>query len=101
MEDITKSMRLQDELQHPIVQNLPEESSRTSPAAASVETADVTKVIKSAQTLSSEAVLEALKMILAGAPLNEVLTIVAGQIEAQSEGMLCSIFLLDKDGIHL
>jgi formate hydrogenlyase transcriptional activator len=54
-----------------------------------------------AQTLSSEAVLDALKMILLGAPLNEVLTSVTRLIEAHSEGMLCSIFLLDEDGLHL
>jgi hypothetical protein len=46
-------------------------------------------------------VLDALKMILSGAPLNEVLTIVACMIEAQSEGTMCYIFLLDKDGIQL
>jgi formate hydrogenlyase transcriptional activator len=51
--------------------------------------------------LSSEAVLEALKMILLGAPLNEVLTSVTRLIEAHSEGMLCSLFLLDEDGLHL
>jgi formate hydrogenlyase transcriptional activator len=54
-----------------------------------------------AETLSAEAVLDALKMILIGAPLNEVLTSVARLMEANSEGMLCSIFLLDKDGLHL
>src|SRR5712664_3991448 len=54
-----------------------------------------------AQTLPSEAVLDALKMILLGAPLNEVLTSVTRLIEAHSEGMLCSIFLLDEDGLHL
>ena len=54
-----------------------------------------------AQTLSSEAVLDALKMILIGAPLNEVLTSVTRLMEAASEGMLCSIFLLDEDGLHL
>src|SRR5271170_6274896 len=55
----------------------------------------------SPQTLSSESLLDALKMILIDAPLNEVLTSVARLIEAHSEGMLCSIFLLDKDGLHL
>jgi len=55
----------------------------------------------SPQTLSSEAVLDALKMILIDAPLNEVLTSVTRLIEAHSDGMLCSIFLLDKDGQHL
>src|SRR5580698_7372704 len=54
-----------------------------------------------AQTLPSEDVLDALKMILLGAPLNEVLTTITRLIEAHSEGMLCSIFLLDEDGVHL
>jgi len=54
-----------------------------------------------AQTLSSEAVLDALKMMLLGAPLNEVLTSVTRLIESHSKGMLCSIFLLDEDGLHL
>src|SRR5882757_708114 len=54
-----------------------------------------------AQTLPSEAVLDALKMILIGASLNEVLTSVTRIIETHSEGMLCSIFLLDEDGLHL
>jgi formate hydrogenlyase transcriptional activator len=46
-------------------------------------------------------VLDALKMILIGAPLNEVLTSVTRLIESHSEGMLCSIFLLEEDGLHL
>jgi formate hydrogenlyase transcriptional activator len=54
-----------------------------------------------APTLPSEAVLDALKMMLIGASLNEVLTSLARLIEAHSEGMLCSIFLLDADGLHL
>jgi len=53
------------------------------------------------QTISGEAVLDALKMILLGDPLVEVLTSVTRLIEAQSPGMLCSIFLLDADGVHL
>ncbi len=55
----------------------------------------------SAQTLPSDAVLDALKMILLGAPLNEVLTTITRLIEAHNEGMLCSIFLVDEDGLHL
>src|SRR5271167_3878467 len=55
----------------------------------------------SSQVLSSEAVLDALKMILTDAPLNEVLTSVARLIESHSDGMLCSIFLVEKDGLHL
>jgi hypothetical protein len=54
-----------------------------------------------AQTLPSDAVLDALKMILIGAALNEVLTTITRLIEAHSAGMLCSIFLLDEDGLHL
>jgi GAF domain-containing protein len=54
-----------------------------------------------AQTLSGDAVLDALKMILVGAPLAEVLTSVTRLIETQRPGMLCSVFLLDSDGVHL
>src|SRR5271170_2593705 len=53
------------------------------------------------RTLSSEAVLDALKMILIGASLTEVLTSITSLIEAHSEGMLCSIFLVEKDSLHL
>jgi len=42
-------------------------------------------------------VLDALKMILLGTPLNEVLTTITRLIEGHSTGMLCSIFLLDED----
>jgi formate hydrogenlyase transcriptional activator len=54
-----------------------------------------------AQPLPAEAVLDALKMMLIGASLNEVLTSVTRLIEAHSEGLMCSIFLLDEDGLHL
>jgi len=54
-----------------------------------------------AQLLPAEAVLDALKMMLIGASLNEVLTSVTRLIEAHREGMMCSIFLLDEDGLHL
>jgi formate hydrogenlyase transcriptional activator len=53
------------------------------------------------RTLSSEAVLDALKMILIGTSLNEVLTSIVHLVEGHSEGMLCSIFLLEPDGLHL
>src|SRR5580698_7555826 len=49
---------------------------------------------------SGESVLNILKLIFAGAPLPEVLTIIARLIEAQGEGMLCAIWLLEKDGRH-
>src|SRR5882724_6795924 len=55
----------------------------------------------SPQTLPSEALLDALKMMLIGASLNEVLTSVTRLIEAHREGMMCSILLLDEDGLHL
>src|SRR5215469_16250321 len=51
--------------------------------------------------LSAEGVLDALKMILFGAPLNSVLESVTRLIEAHSEGMLCTIFLIDRDGQHM
>jgi formate hydrogenlyase transcriptional activator len=55
----------------------------------------------SPQTLSSEAVLDALKLILIGTSLTEVLTSITRLIEAHSSGMLCSIFLVEEDGLHL
>lgn len=54
-----------------------------------------------APTLSGEVVLDALKMILIGAPLPQVLTSVARLIETQRPGILCSILLLEADGMHL
>src|SRR5580693_6893035 len=66
---------------------LPDKAFPTSPALA--------------QLLPAEAVLDALKMMLIGASLNEVLTSVTHLIEAHREGMMCSILLLDEDGLHL
>jgi hypothetical protein len=54
-----------------------------------------------AQTLPCDAVHNALKMILFGAPLNEVLTTITRMIKAHTTGMLSSISLLDEDGLHL
>jgi formate hydrogenlyase transcriptional activator len=51
--------------------------------------------------LASETILEILRMILAGTSLKEVLTSVARVVEAQREGMLCSVWLLDQDRIHM
>src|ERR1700726_1250412 len=53
------------------------------------------------QTLADDGVFDALKMILIGAPLNDILGSVALLIEAHSEGAVCSIFLVDEDGQHL
>jgi len=51
--------------------------------------------------LASETILEILRMILAGTSLKDVLTSVARVVEAQREGMLCSVSLLDPDRIHM
>jgi len=50
---------------------------------------------------AGDAVLDALKMMLLGAPLNEVLTSITRLMEAHSKGTLCSILLVDEDGLHL
>src|SRR5580658_4631577 len=47
---------------------------------------------------SSESVLHILKLILAGSELSEVLTIIAGLVESQGNGTLCTIWLPDADG---
>ena len=46
---------------------------------------------------SSEAVLDVLKLILAGSPLSEVLAVIAQLVESQGEGTLCTIWLPDGD----
>ncbi len=50
---------------------------------------------------SSESVLNILKLILAGADLSEVLTIIAELVESQGNGTLCTIWLPEADGTHL
>jgi len=50
---------------------------------------------------SSQSVLDILRMILAGAPLAEVLTIIARLVEAWGDGILCTIWLPDNDGAQL
>jgi formate hydrogenlyase transcriptional activator len=50
---------------------------------------------------SSERVLNILKLILAGSPLSEVLTIIARLVESQNEGTICTIWLPDEDGKQL
>src|SRR5580692_11479537 len=50
---------------------------------------------------SSESVLNILNLILAGSELSEVLTIIAGLVESQGNGTLCTIWLPDADGKHL
>jgi formate hydrogenlyase transcriptional activator len=51
--------------------------------------------------LSSEAVLNILRLIFAGAPLAQVLTIIAQLVESRDDGTLCSIWLPTNDGREL
>jgi len=51
--------------------------------------------------LSSESVLDILRLIFAGAPLAEVLTIIARLVESRDDGTLCSIWLPTDDGRQL
>ena len=44
---------------------------------------------------------QVLEMIAMGAPLRETLTALARVIEAQSPEMICSVLLLDVDGVHM
>src|SRR5262249_59120266 len=43
----------------------------------------------------------AVKEVMIGRRLSEVLTSVTGLVETQRPGMLCSIFVLDADRVHL
>src|SRR5215469_16138893 len=63
--------------------------------------AELSSSAPSSSTVSSEALLDALKMILMGTTLVDVLTSITRLIEAHSEGMLCSIFLVQPDGMHM
>src|SRR5215813_6318618 len=51
--------------------------------------------------METESVLHILKLISAGSPLPEVLSVIARMIEAQSAGIACTIWLPDADGKHL
>jgi formate hydrogenlyase transcriptional activator len=50
---------------------------------------------------SSESVLNILKLIFAGSPLPEVLTIMARLVESQGEGLFCTIWLPDEGASYL
>jgi formate hydrogenlyase transcriptional activator len=50
---------------------------------------------------SSESVLNLQKLIFAGSPLPEVLTIIARLVESQGEGLFCTIWLPDEEGNYL
>jgi formate hydrogenlyase transcriptional activator len=51
--------------------------------------------------MENETVLNILKLILAGSPLSEVLTIIARLVESRGDGTLCTIWLPDEDGTQL
>jgi formate hydrogenlyase transcriptional activator len=53
------------------------------------------------RTMENETVLNILRLILAGSPLSEVLTIIARFVESQGDDMLCTIWLPDEDGTQL
>jgi len=50
---------------------------------------------------SGESVLSILKLILAGSPLAEVLTIIAQLVESQGEGLFCTIWLPEEGANYL
>jgi formate hydrogenlyase transcriptional activator len=50
---------------------------------------------------STESVLNLQKLTFAGSPVSEVLTNIAQLVEAQAEGMSCTIWLPDEDGKKL
>ncbi|MGC2404578.1 MAG: sigma 54-interacting transcriptional regulator [Acidobacteriaceae bacterium] len=51
--------------------------------------------------LSSESVLDLLRLILDGAPLHVVLGIIAQLVESRGPGVLCTIWLPDEEAQHL
>ena len=51
--------------------------------------------------MQTETILNILKLILAGSPLSEVLTIIARLVESRGDGTLCTIWLPNEDGTQL
>src|SRR6185437_13559355 len=51
--------------------------------------------------MENDAVLDILKLILAGSPLSEVLIVIVRLVESQGTGTLCTIWLPDEDGKQL
>jgi formate hydrogenlyase transcriptional activator len=60
-----------------------------------------TKYQNQSALFSSESVLSILRLILAGAPLAEVLTIIAQLVESRGDGILCTIWLPHDYGRQL
>jgi formate hydrogenlyase transcriptional activator len=74
------------------------ESTTQSPAKLILSTEDAQNA---SGLLSSESVLNILRLIFAGAPLAEVLTIIAELVESPGDGTLCTIWLPHDDGKQL
>jgi formate hydrogenlyase transcriptional activator len=74
------------------------ESATQLPAELGVSTNDAQSTPR---LLSSESVLNILRLILAGAPLADVLTIIAQLVESRGDGTLCTIWLPHEDGKQL
>ncbi|MEP2774864.1 MAG: PAS domain-containing protein [Luteolibacter sp.] len=62
-------------------------------------TRDITQRKRSMALLAGQR--EAMELIADGAPLSETLPVLAEFIESQSQGLLCSVLLVDGDGVHL
>ena len=71
------------------------------PESAGVSVSTVQEAQSKSSFFSGESVLDILKLIFAGAPLGEVLTIIAQLVEFQGDGLFCTIWLPDGDGTHL
>jgi formate hydrogenlyase transcriptional activator len=56
---------------------------------------------KESALFSGDSVLSILRLILAGSPLSEVLTIIAQLVESKGDGTLCTIWLPDSSGKQL
>jgi len=56
---------------------------------------------KESALFSSDSALSILRLILAGSPLSEVLTIIAQLVESRGDGTLCTIWLPDSSGKQL
>ena len=63
--------------------------------------AEAETVRNGSSLLSSESVLDILKLIFAGSPLSDVLTIIARLVESRGDGTLCTIWLPQDDGKQL
>ena len=71
------------------------------PQAPSEVVSSVDQAQRESDFFSGESVLNILKLIFAGSPLPEVLTIIARLVESRGKGTLCTIWLPDDDGKQL